>query len=653
MSDRRNVPTQEQIDEAGRILTELLYDKPESLGTDDESIEDFNTASWIRKNFLNEYLPNVEEMIAGDEGAGLVPNKRLPKLIVELFQAELFEKDHGGDLRDKILDKLFEREEYKTISMIYFGSPKFTEEEITEMRQEGFTKDTAKQRKEKMEIHTSFPWHPGKLFAKRFVEQLRMPEIFHGTPNDLKEPREEEVARIEPLRKLRYFQKNMKKQILDMLDDESEKRAIVTLPTGAGKTRTVVDAIVEFLRKQDKKKSILWIAQTEELCEQAVQCFKQVWEQEGKGNVRIYRVWGDNRSMPTSDDVGIIVAGIQKISANQHELGRIIIDGNLAGVFIDEAHGSTADSYKDVLDGVEMSQVILPGMEKTNDLNVPLIGLTATPERRIDSETKNLLSMYGNKRIFPKGEYNVEKIENDIVKETKEKSEFDPKEWKDVRDMKEKLIEEGFLAFPHFDYIQTDETELDRDETKLVEKGKYNWDRLTMERKRNMEIKKCILKILKDDKDKKILYFGTNVAQSIGMSRILEKEGYKSVAITADTPKSKRREYIRIFNDEKSKDIQILCNYNVLSTGFDSPKVDTIIIARPTTSVVAYQQMIGRGLRGEVFGGTKECWIWTVGDNIKKFGGEKIKLGYQTYIEEIDIAPDNRPRPLYRSRRDH
>ena len=174
-----------------------------------------------------------------------------------------------------------------------------------------------------------------------------------------------------------------------------------------------------------------------------------------------------------------------------------------------------------------------------------------------------------------------------------------------------------------------------------------------MERKRNMEIKKCILKILKDDKDKKILYFGTNVAQSIGMSRILEKEGYKSVAITADTPKSKRREYIRIFNDEKSKDIQILCNYNVLSTGFDSPKVDTIIIARPTTSVVAYQQMIGRGLRGEVFGGTKECWIWTVGDNIKKFGGEKIKLGYQTYIEEIDIAPDNRPRPLYRSRRDH
>ena len=117
MSDVRNIPNQEQIDEAAEILTNLLYDKPELSGTGDETIEDFNTASWIRKNFLNKYLPGVEEMIAGDEGAGLVPNKRLPRLIVELFPTELFEKDHGGELRDRILDKLFEREEYKTISL--------------------------------------------------------------------------------------------------------------------------------------------------------------------------------------------------------------------------------------------------------------------------------------------------------------------------------------------------------------------------------------------------------------------------------------------------------------------------------------------------------------------------------------------------------
>ena len=611
MSDMRNVPTQEQIDEAGKILTELLYDKPEFLGTDDETIEDFNTASWIRKNFLNNYLPNVEEMIAGDENATLILNKQLPKLIVELYQTELFERNHGGDLRDKILDKLFEREEYKTISMIYFGATKFTEEKIIEMRQEGYTEDTAKKRKEDMKKHKEFPWHPGKTFAKRFVEQLRMPEIFQGAPNDLKEKREEEVIRIEPLRKLRYFQKNMKAQILDMLDNGGEKRAIVTLPTGAGKTRTVVDAIVEFLRKQDKKKSILWIAQTEELCEQAVQCFKQVWEQEGKGNIRIYRVWGNTNPMPSSDDVGIIVAGIAKLSANQNELGRIVIDENLMGVFIDEAHGSTTKSYREILDGIEMSQEIVPGMEKSNDGKIPLIGLTATPERRLDYETKHLFDMYENKRIFPKGEYNVEKIENDVVKETKEKEKFDPKEWEDVRDMKEKLIIEGFLAVPYFNYIEAEEVELDKAETMLLEKGNYDFDRFTKIKKRNAEIKKCILNILKHDKDKKILYFGTNVAQAIGMSRILEKEGYKSVAITADTPKSKRREYIRIFNDEKSKDIQILCNYNVLATGFDSPKVDTIIIARPTTSVVAYQQMVGRGLqRSRGFNGTtKECLI--------------------------------------------
>ena len=440
-----------------------------------------------------------------------------------------------------------------------------------------------------------------------------------------------------------------------MLDDEGQKRAIVTLPTGAGKTRTVVDAIVEFLRKQDRKKSILWIAQTEELCEQAVQCFKQVWEQEGNGNVTIYRVWGDNRAMPNSDDVGIIVAGRAKLSAavdrNENEMARMIIDNNLAGVFIDEAHESTAKSYSGILNGIEMSQEILPGMEKDNDGKIPLIGLTATPERRKDNETKHLLNMYGEKRIFPKGEYYVEDIQHGIIMETKKKRKFNPTEWDNVNDMRQKLITEGFLANPKFTLIKVDEVDLDDTETKLVEKGRYDWEKLTKETKRNAEIKKCILDILKRDKDKKILYFGTNVAQAIGMSRILEKKGYKSVAITADTPKSKRREYIKIFNDEESKDIQILCNYNVLATGFDSPKVDTIIIARPTTSVVAYQQMIGRGLRGELFGGTKNCWIYTVEDNIKKFNGDRIKLGYQIYNEEV--AGDHRPRPLYRSRKDH
>ena len=57
-------------------------------------------------------------------------------------------------------------------------------------------------------------------------------------------------------------------------------------------------------------------------------------------------------------------------------------------------------------------------------------------------------------------------------------------------------------------------------------------------------------------------------------------------------------------------------NYNVLSTGFDEPKTDCIVIARPTFSVVLYSQMIGRGLRGTANGGTDNCLVVNVIDNI-------------------------------------
>ena len=102
------------------------------------------------------------------------------------------------------------------------------------------------------------------------------------------------------------------------------------------------------------------------------------------------------------------------------------------------------------------------------------------------------------------------------------------------------------------------------------------------------------------------------------MARLLENDGHRSVCITANTRYAARKMYVDIFNKKDSDEIQVMCHYNVLATGFDSPQVDVVIIARPTTSVVAYQQMERRGLRGEIFGGNtgNRCDIDTVKDNI-------------------------------------
>ena len=75
-----------------------------------------------------------------------------------------------------------------------------------------------------------------------------------------------------------------------------------------------------------------------------------------------------------------------------------------------------------------------------------------------------------------------------------------------------------------------------------------------------------------------------------------------------------RREKIQGFLDNK---IKVITNFNVLTTGFDAPNIEVIVIARPTFSVVLYSQMIGRGLRGPKVGGTKSVTLVNVADNFE------------------------------------
>jgi superfamily II DNA or RNA helicase len=69
----------------------------------------------------------------------------------------------------------------------------------------------------------------------------------------------------------------------------------------------------------------------------------------------------------------------------------------------------------------------------------------------------------------------------------------------------------------------------------------------------------------------------------------------------------------------KAGDLRVLCNHSVLTTGFDAPRTDLLLIARQVKSPVSYMQMVGRGLRGPRNGGTETCTILTVLDNLGRF----------------------------------
>lgn len=89
-----------------------------------------------------------------------------------------------------------------------------------------------------------------------------------------------------------------------------------------------------------------------------------------------------------------------------------------------------------------------------------------------------------------------------------------------------------------------------------------------------------------------------------------------------------------LIQDFKNQKIQFLCNYGVLTTGFDAPKTTYIAIARPTTSQVLYEQIVGRGLRGPKFGGTEYCTIIDFADNLGRHGKALAYARFSDFWEE-------------------
>ena len=109
------------------------------------------------------------------------------------------------------------------------------------------------------------------------------------------------------------------------------------------------------------------------------------------------------------------------------------------------------------------------------------------------------------------------------------------------------------------------------------------------------------------------------------LSNILTLAGVNNYAVFGDTPDGIRKTAI---DDFESGKYNILINYEILTTGFDSPNIKCVFITRPTNSIVLYSQMLGRGLRGPKMGGNEECTLIDVRDNLKKFNDENFAFSY-------------------------
>lgn len=88
--------------------------------------------------------------------------------------------------------------------------------------------------------------------------------------------------------------------------------------------------------------------------------------------------------------------------------------------------------------------------------------------------------------------------------------------------------------------------------------------------------------------------------------------------VSGETPKKERERILEAF---KSGEIPVVANVGVLTTGFDYPELDTIVMARPTMSLALWYQIVGRAIRPHP--NKKAGWIVDLCGNIKRFGEVK------------------------------
>ncbi|MHB1009957.1 MAG: DEAD/DEAH box helicase [Propionibacteriaceae bacterium] len=125
--------------------------------------------------------------------------------------------------------------------------------------------------------------------------------------------------------------------------------------------------------------------------------------------------------------------------------------------------------------------------------------------------------------------------------------------------------------------------------------------------------------ILSQPDDWTMLLFASTVEHARALAAELSYYGVEARPISSATDPALRRRYVEQFREGE---IRVLTNYNVLTQGFDAPKVRAVYVARPTFSPNLYQQMIGRGLRGPRNGGSEEVLIVNVADNLTQYGAE-------------------------------
>ena len=122
-----------------------------------------------------------------------------------------------------------------------------------------------------------------------------------------------------------------------------------------------------------------------------------------------------------------------------------------------------------------------------------------------------------------------------------------------------------------------------------------------------------------------VLIFSAGVKHGRHVQRVLRRKyGIECGFVCGETPSSEREETLARFRGANSNalfthsPLKYLANSDLLTVGFDSPRIDCVVLLRPTASPGLLVQMCGRGFR--IHPGKQNCLILDFGGNIERHG---------------------------------
>jgi len=394
----------------------------------------------------------------------------------------------------------------------------------------------------------------------------------------------------------RYYQKRVIQSLCEAFM-QSQRKGLLAMATGTGKTRTVI-ALVELLMRCNWVKRVLFLADRVALVNQAVAAFKAhlpesspvnlVTEKSGQGRVYV-------STYPT------MMGLIETIKDGQRAFGV----GYFDLVVIDEAHRSVYQKYRAIFEHFDSL----------------LVGLTATPRDEVHHDTYHLFDLETG---IPTDAYTLEEaVKDGFLVPPKPISV--PLKFQREGIRYDDLSEEEKEHWEELDWGEYAEDGLpDRVDANAVNKWLFNEDTVDKVLKNLMGNG---LKVDGGDRLGKTIIFAKNHYHAVFIEKRFNKH-YPHLkgryARLIDNTVTYAQSMIDDFSTP-TKDLQIAISVDMLDTGIDIPDVANLVFFKIVRSKTKFFQMIGRGtrLRPDLFGPGRDKEFFYIFDycgNLEFFG---------------------------------